>query len=113
MKPEELELILEKAKELAKALTPVLEAALHYQQMSYRTPDEDEEYQKLLDVAQQGKQAIEMLQTVAGDEAYRASVAYYYSVKQKADEGDPKAKEILAEMAPLYAEELLKQLDNN
>ena len=99
--------------ELDKSLKPVYEMIKDMQALKYRTPDEEKELEKLLLII---KEAIPVISTAAdffGNRAFVAAVAYYNSVKQHAEKGDLQAQKILIELAPLYEQALLSQIDKN
>jgi hypothetical protein len=99
--------------ELDKTLKPVYEMIKDMQALKYRTPNEEKELEKLLLLV---KEAIPVISTAAnffGNRAFVAAVAYYNSVKQHAEKGDPLAQKILIELAPLYEQALLSQIDKN
>ncbi len=101
------------SEDLSKILPPMLEKVRHYATMSNRTPDEEKEYRELIDLVVRAKPAISMLKDYFDNEINLNATAYYYSIKQKAEDGDPKAKEIISELAPLYEQALLEQMDKN
>lgn len=99
--------------ELDEYLKPVYERINDFQAMSYRTPDEEKELQKLLQLAANAVPVYAAAADFFGNEAYNMAVAYYNGVKQHAENGNVKAKEILKELAPLYEQALLSQIDPN
>jgi hypothetical protein len=103
----------ELAADLAKMLLPAISRVHDFAAMSYRTPDEEKQYQELMNLIKQAAPILGLMKDFFGNEAYRASVAWYFSVKEAAEKGDARAQEIVNELAPLYQQALFDQLDKN
>ena len=99
--------------DLEKSLKPVCEKIRDFQSLDYRTPDEEKELEKLLLIVEEAMPVISNAAGIFGNRAFVAAVAYYNSVKQHAEKGDPLAQKILNELAPLYEQALLSQIDKN
>jgi type III secretory pathway component EscR len=99
--------------ELSEMLLKVALAVKEYAAMSYRTPDEEMEYQKLIEVLKAGTPAIQQVRDFLGEELYRNAVAYFYSIKEKARAGDETALAIYNDLAPDFEKILMSQVDKN
>jgi len=101
------------AAELAKLMLQIISQVCDYAALNYRTPEEEKQYQELLKLMKKLLPAITQLKDFFGNEAYRTSVAWYYSVKKAAEQGNSKAREIVDELAPLYQQAIIDQLNMN
>ena len=113
MNTNDKEKLREVATGLAKLMPQIISQIRDYAAMNPRTPEEEKQYQKLLKIVEESLPVIAMLEDFFGSEAYRASVAWYYSVKEAAGHGNSKAREIVDELAPLYQQSIIDQLNKN
>lgn len=113
MKQPKIDEIKAAVEQLMKNLPTVISALNYYAGMSYRTPDEEAEYQKLLELVQQANQVLAYCADFMDNKLYCDATAIYYEIKQMAEQGNPGAKAALADLAPLFAKSLLDQTDNN
>lgn len=99
--------------ELVVMMEKVARAVKEYAAMSYRAPDEEMEYQKLIELLKEGLPVIQQVRDYLGEELYRNAVAYFYSIKEKAMAGDQTALAIYNDLDPDFEKALMSQIDKN
>ncbi len=103
----------QKVADLAKQLHDLVPLIKEYAAMSYRTPKEETEFQKLIEMVEEGLPLIQQAKANLGEKLYRHSVAYFYAIKEKAMAGDEKALAIYNELAPEFGQALMSHFDKN
>lgn len=113
MNNDDKEKLREVAAGLAKLMPQIISQVRDYAALNYRTPEEEKQYQELLKLVKESLPVITLLKDFFGSEAYRSTVGWYYSVKEAAEQGNSKAREIVDELAPLYQQSIIDQLNKN
>lgn len=113
MKKADLEKLKKNLAELSEFLKPVYEKIEDYTRMEFRTPDEEKELEQLLQLVKEATPIFGAAADIFGNEAFINATAYYNSLKQHAEKGDELAQKIYKELAPLYEQALLSQINKN
>lgn len=113
MNNDDKEKLREIAAGLAKLMPQIISQVRDYAALNYRTPEEEKQYLELLKLIKESAPILTLLKDFFGSEAYRATAAWYYSVKEAAEQGNPKAREIVDELTPLYHQAIIDQMDKN
>lgn len=99
--------------DMAKQLHDLVPLINDYAAMGYRTPEEEAEFQELVEMVKEGLPLIQQALAHLGEKLYRHSVAYFYEIKEKAMTGDEKALAIYNELAPEFGQALMSHFDKN
>lgn len=92
---------------------PVIDQAIHLEHLSYRTPDEEEQLKEMRQLLQKVLPVVSRVKNYFGEKAFKQAQAYYYHVKELADEGDSEAKKIYDDLRPLYEDIIRDQITDN
>lgn len=82
-------------------------------QKKRRSPEEEEQLKETTALIIKLKQYVEDARLVLNDKLYRQTVAFYFHVKNLAEQGDKEAEKLYHELKPLYNVDLLDDLNDN
>ncbi|GET23940.1 hypothetical protein [Prolixibacter sp. NT017] len=82
-------------------------------QLPVLTPEEEVELTRLLAIIKQLKPLLESAKEYLDRKLLGNSISFYYAVKEKAEQGNPDAQKIIADLGPLYQQMLLDDIEEN
>ncbi|WP_163713228.1 hypothetical protein [Mangrovibacterium lignilyticum] len=113
MKQESKIKLVELALKIAVDMKVIIGQMKKYEEKDWLSPEDEERYRKLQDVLKDVLPVIAQLRDFFDQKAYCHATAYYYHVKEKAADGDLRAKVIYDDLRPLYEQALNEQIHKN